>query len=54
MPHSMGIMPRPRKMKPVQKKTFLLVSGLRVEKVRMAVVCQQVSTDIQSRIWKRM
>ena len=48
MPHSIGIMPRPRKMKPVQKKTFWLVSGSRVEKVRMAVVCQQVSTATQS------
>src|ERR1039458_3350969 len=40
MPHIMGIMPRPRKMKPAHENTRFAVSGLRVEKVRIAVVCQ--------------
>ena len=47
MPHSMGIMPRPRKMTPVHVKTCLPTSVSRVEKVRMAVVCQQVFNAIQ-------
>jgi len=47
MPHIMGIMPRPRKMNPAHEKTRLVTSGLRVEKVRIAVVCQQVCTANQ-------
>ena len=45
MPHSMGSMPRPRKMRPVQVITFLAVAGLLVENMRMAVVCQQVLSE---------
>ena len=54
IPQSMGIIPRPRKMNPVQEKTFLLTSGLRVENVRMAVVCQHVSMATQNSNWKKI
>ena len=47
MPHIIGIMPRPRKINPAHEDTRLLISGLRVEKVRIAVVCQQVWTASQ-------
>src|SRR5262249_23313675 len=42
--------PRPRKIKPVQVMTRLDVSGSRVEKMRMAVVCQHVTTESHKRI----
>ena len=54
MPHIIGIMPRPRKMKPAHEKTRLLISGLRVENVRIAVVCQQVCTASQMSTWNAM
>jgi hypothetical protein len=50
----MGIMPRPRKMKPAHENTRFAVSGLRVEKVRIAVVCQQVCTASQIKTWNAM
>ena len=37
-PQSIGIMPRPRKMNPVQVMTFFDISGLLVENMRIAVV----------------
>ena len=54
MPHIIGIMPRPRKMKPAHENTRLLTSGLRVEKLRIAVVCQQVCTASQISTWNAM
>src|ERR1700694_851314 len=48
IPQSMGSIPRPRKMKPVQVITRLEVSGPLVENMRIAVVCQQVCSENQS------
>jgi hypothetical protein len=50
MPHSIGSMPRPRKMKPVQRITRFDVSALLVEKTRIAVVCQQVCSESHSSV----
>jgi hypothetical protein len=41
-------------MNPAHENTRLLTSGLRVEKFRMAVVCQQVCTANQIRTWNVM
>ena len=50
MPHSIGNMPRPRKMNPVHVMTRFDVSGLFVENMRIAVVCQQVCTENHSSV----
>src|SRR5215813_12649376 len=50
IPHNIGNVPRPRKINPVQVITRFDVSGFLVENMRIAVVCQQVCTENQSRV----
>ena len=54
IPLNIVIIPRPRKMKPVQVNTRRLTFESYVENVRIAVVCQQVSTANQNNTWKTM
>src|SRR5437762_11272796 len=50
MPHSIGIMPRPKKTNPVQVYTRLPTSEVIEENIRIAVVCQQILIASQNKI----
>jgi hypothetical protein len=53
-PQSIGSIARPKKITPVQVMTFFAVAALLVENMRMAVVCQQVLSETQSRTCQMM